>query len=190
MTFKRLENGRFLLWVQKETVVGFFLRFYDDTGYLVNSLSFRFIQGLKSIQKTFSIFPGYRKEHPARFEFSTSETIYINPVENSPKIEVETDDQNHKITFICKPSPDIKKLAFQLQERDGRPIRVAFDIDRIWWRIRSEKSDQDPVAWCASLLSKSKSAFSPTMGESLELRLPSSLVRQPIKIGFQKEKCA
>ena len=165
----------------------FFLRFYDDTGYLVNSLSFRFIQGLKSIEKTVSVFPGYRKERPARLEFSIAETIYINPVENSPKLEVETDDQHHKITFICKPSPDIKKLAFQLQESGGRPIRVAFDIDRIWWRIRSEKSDQDPVAWSASLLSKSKSAFSPTMEESLELRLPSSLVRHPIKIGFQRE---
>ena len=166
----------------------FFVRFYDYNGQLVNSLPFRFVRGLKNIQAPVSVFPGYRNERPARLEFSITDQIHVNPPQNSPKLERETDTRNHKITFISKPSPTTKKLTFQIQENQGRPVRVSFDVDRLWWRIRNEQMAQDSVEWSSALLEKAKSAFSPTANEVLELHLPLPLVKQPVKVGFQREK--
>lgn len=165
----------------------FFARIYDYTGRLLSSLPFRFVRGLQYIETSISVFPGYRQERPARVEFDITDKIYVTPIDNSAKLTLETDDKNHKITFICKPIPNIQKLTFQVQETDGKPVRVTIDVDRLWWRICDEHTVQNSVQWSALLLSKAKSAFSPTAGNTLELHLPSSLIKQPIKIGFQRE---
>ena len=165
----------------------FFVRIYDYTGRLLSSLPFRFVRELQCIETSISIFPGYRQERPARVEFDITDKIYVTPIDNSARLTLEADEKNHKITFICKPLPNIQKLIFQVQETGGKPVRITIDVDRLWWRTRDEHTLQDSVEWSALLLSKAKSAFSPTAGNILELHLPSSLVKQPIKIGFQRE---
>jgi hypothetical protein len=119
----------------------FFARIYDRDQNLVQSLHFRYCQGLRAIEVPVAPRPPYQ-EVVVLFQHSGS--CHIEPKIGADRLEIEKRVEDVIVRVPAEPAWDFTEWA--VKERDGNTVEIAVLLERIWWGVGDASSEIDMAA--------------------------------------------
>src|SRR5262249_3413235 len=115
----------------------YFVRLYDVEGHLIDSLDFRYISRLQSIDLTGTGIRQALNEAQLRVTFAHNEEVSVKMVEGlSPLLEHATLRGSSSTVFAWPSDPNIRQAAFEVYH-SGHSVRVTLETDKIWWAVVS-----------------------------------------------------
>lgn len=164
----------------------FFIRFYDTSEKLVESLDFRYIQGLKKINiSNHSIIP-LRDGHRAvdiRFCHDESCVITIDKGKNE-KILVKKDQQG--TVAIIPPDPAWDMTDWEIKDGNGKRVNLELLVERIWWNLANEEDILVSNDWSDKPIDIPKDYFLPTSHHTISLQLPKIGLIKKVFVGIDE----
>ena len=161
----------------------YFIRLYDDDDELLDSLDFRYIPGLKSIEVS--------QSDEVFITFEHDQDVQITPTGDGLYLVSATDANHLSTTFGLPWDPRIRQVTFEVSDGD-KPVRVSVDVDRIWWRLGCTPAESEPP-WQSLPMQLTAEHFTGAANIELLLRLPCrdleafvgfrSDIRQPVRAG-------
>jgi hypothetical protein len=162
----------------------YFIRLYNVEDDLIDSLDFRYIGGLRSVEVSACDVKHRLNENQVRVTFVHDEGVSVSMAETMPPlIEHSTQREPPSTLFAWSCDPSIREAAFDVYDR-GRPVRITLDTDRIWWAIVDPSQEVEPV-WKSSPIQTAPDAFTPTSNARLLIRFSRSSKVHAL-IGFQR----
>ena len=161
----------------------FFLRFYNRDKELVDSMVFRFAQGLRYIKQPLANFLPQEDGHKdTSVDISHEMGIVITPVDNSSKhISVQEIDNGTRL--VIPPNVRLEHSLWELLEPNGNSIYVSITIEAIWWTIIED--GKEPNEWQDTLIDLDNSWFKATSQFVLWLHVPKHFKREPVYVGLE-----
>jgi hypothetical protein len=158
----------------------YFIRLYDGGDDIIDSFSFRYIGGLKSIDvKGAGVTQGTNE---VRITFAHDEDVLVSIADpDVSPVEIFETRESKSTVFAWLSDFRVRKTAFEVCH-NGRPVRVTLDTDRIWWAL-SDASDSSTPIWQLSPIQLAPSHFAPTAEAKLVVRFPR-LTAVDASIGF------
>src|SRR5262249_6269762 len=150
----------------------YFIRLCDAEDHLIDSLDFRYIAGLKSIDvKGVGLETGFDTAY-ARVTFQHDETTSVRVADSTLSGMPHTRAVHGRSTvFEWQHHPDVRKPAFEVRD-GGHPVFITLDADIIWWALLKDIQEPGP-AWRASPIDLTSADFDPTSSSELFVRFPS-----------------
>ena len=164
----------------------YFLRFYDTNDNLIDSLDFKFLSGLKAIEKKLSsALPSVDGHEIAVVNFIHDPDCVVQPLENAS--HVETIKRNDNSTLISLPaSPAYDETYWLIRSINGPQIEVAIILERIWWGIGTE--ELVPSEWTDRIIDLSRTDFYATSETVLWLKSLKRGWSDNVLIGFDEQR--
>jgi hypothetical protein len=169
----------------------YFLRFYDQTDELVDSLDFRFLSALEEIHVKPEgpvVVPGPEGHRSARVEFHHEPGCQVEPLDPPLKVHEEP----RRTIAEIPPEPEMDRTRWRVQMANGAPstqpatVEVEVCVPRIWWALGEdegfEQREPEGLAWQAQPSSLSREDFAATSRRAIWLKLPPRIRR--ISFGF------
>jgi len=122
----------------------YFLRFYDSTDTLIESLDFRFVAGLKQI----SIPPAGPVPSPGGHVAQTVEVHHdagynvTQPGQGCPGLKLEQGTDKTILTIPPTPECDLTRWYIHPANSHGKEVEFTILIERLWWALSSD--DKEP----------------------------------------------
>jgi len=160
----------------------FFLRFYDKSDELVDSLDFRFLTALNDIRVIASPKPSESGHGAAQVEFRHQPDCAVRPVENLPEVQIERQDEKTVVVLPRRPSYD--RTAWRLGIRNGPSVEVTILVERLWWALGDEQRQPSESVWGDRLVTLSREDLTATSDKALWIRLPSDSWAERVYLGF------
>lgn len=162
----------------------YFLRFYDSSDNPVDSLDFRFVEGLEEIElPTLPPLPSESGYEPISVKFIHTLDLLINSQDDFIAIRVECEDNGTVLTI--PPSNACDQSRWLVSSKDGSPVEVVILIERIWWAIK--EGDNTP-RWTDKPIRLSRDDFTSTSNKALRLKLPRQNWIDRVFAGFERSK--
>lgn len=164
----------------------YFLRFYDTNDNLIDSLDFKFLSGLKAIERQqSSALPSKDGHEIVVVNFIHDLDCVVQPLEKAA--HVETIKKNDSRTLISLPaSPVYDESNWLIRSINGPQIEVAIILERIWWGLGNEKLM--PSEWSDKVLDLSRSDFYATSEATLWLKCLKRNWLDSVLIGFDEKR--
>jgi len=165
----------------------YFIRFYDLAFDLIESIDFRFIQGLTSINVMQPPFiPSDEGHGVVHVELSHDSHFTIeskHDLDNDVEILREENSTIFKI-----PAKDICDDTFWIVgPPEGPHVELNINVERIWWGI--EREDNLPSVWTDLPILLTRDDFSPTSNKALYLKFPRPRwVSDKMFVGFGQKR--
>jgi hypothetical protein len=170
--------------IRDRAIGWYFARLYDGQGDLVDSLDFRHVAGLHSMDVTSVRGNGAADKVSVIFRHDESVSVY--PSDSLPSELIQTPaSQRGSTTFLLRRDPGVPEAQFQLRCR-GRTIRVSADTDTIWW-ARVDPSLQEEPRWQLKTIELTPEDFGPTSNIELLIRIPRSISNTAF-LGFHRDE--
>jgi hypothetical protein len=166
----------------------YFVRLYDATNELIDSLDFRYVPRLRAINASMPQLKKSTDELPVSIEFVHESGVTIarlgSPADSIASIlGVQRNEDFYQTTRFEWPlNPDTREATFEIEDA-GKPVFVTFETDRIWW---SEFFSSQPDAgrqWLSSSIELPVEAFAPESNTEVRFRFPRSSTIQA-SVGF------
>lgn len=163
----------------------FFVRLYDSSDELIESVDFRFVADLEAITvDSPSPFPGPSGHPPARVCFRHQPGCSVSSRSMSHlRIEPSSDET----VAIVPPDPELDETQWMIAPARGRPVEVTVLIERVWW-ARTNGNGADARAWADQPLELSRDGFKATASTTVILRLPRAGWAEEVQVGFQASR--
>ena len=144
----------------------FSARLYNRNNDLIESLTFRYLTGLKSIDiQPYSIFPS-ENNNPIRIEIRHKDNIQCN-VNASANVKSEA---NYNGTIVSLPVDfQEESVPLELSTNNSKTINVKIPIELIWWAEGNKSSK--PAEWNKETISLDRNDFNHLENRFL-IRLP------------------
>lgn len=166
----------------------YFLRFYDSTDMLIDSLDFRFVVGLKEI----SIPTAGPAPSPDGHVAQTVEIVHdggyrvTEQEQKCPGVKVERDTDKTILTIPPMAECDRTSWLIRPPNSHGREVEFTILIGRIWWALGVE--DTKPSQWGDRCVRLTPEDFTATSGSAIWLRFPKPRWANNIFAGFARER--
>ncbi|MBX5453911.1 MAG: mitochondrial small ribosomal subunit protein uS9m [Acidobacteriia bacterium] len=166
----------------------YFLRFYDSTGALLDSLDFRFVAGLKQIP----IATADPVPPPGGHVAQTVEILHdagykvMPAAHESPDVTVEHSSEKTILTIPPTAGCDCTRWRIQPLNSGGNGVEFTLLIERFWWARSTD--DKEPGRWGDRCVELTPEDFTAASGKAIWLRLPKPRWANNIFAGFTKER--
>lgn len=150
----------------------YFLRFYDRQHQLIDSIDFRFLNGLTDIRcPTGLLSPGPDGHESVEIEFLHDDTCVVRSANESPSSDLHHIRTRAGTLVTLAPDPASDLTSWHVQPSVGSDILVTLRLRRIWWAQGNE--DASSLTWTAKRLTCRLYDFEPTSGTALWLHGPT-----------------
>jgi hypothetical protein len=162
----------------------YFVRFYDSHDELMESLDFRFVEGLKGLMVNQpSPLPSAEGHTEIAVEFLHDVSCNVTPHgEEAKEAKVESNSEGTVVTIPASASCDLTRW---LIGQPDRQVEVALLIERVWWTVGLV--NELPLEWQDSRPLLSREDFMATSEKALWLRLPARRWIDALLLGFKRE---
>ena len=164
----------------------YFLRFYDKSHELIDSMDFRFVRELHEIKvHQSSPVPLNYEYKPTTIEFSHENGCVIKPNDTDKKnIAIERNDTKTIVTIPAESNWD--KTRWLVCSKGKSKVPVTILVERLWWAISDE--DSEPSEWSCKLLEIARNDLAASSRKALWLRLPNTRWVKSVRAGFEHTK--
>jgi len=126
----------------------FFVRLYDETDDLIDSLDFRFSAELQAIElDAVPPIPGADGHSPARFRLVHGEDCEVEPVNTSVDGLFVTRKHSDGHSIEIPPLPHCDETRWTIRECNGAEVEICLRVDRVWWSVADEASEPAATVW-------------------------------------------
>jgi small subunit ribosomal protein S9 len=164
----------------------YFLRFYDKSDELVDSLDFRFLAVLDDVRVIAPTKPSESGYGAAKVEFCHQPGCAVEPIKNLPEIQIEHRDDRTVVTLPRKP--DYDRTTWRLGVRGGSSVEVEILVERIWWALGDELNQPSKSEWGDRCITVSREDLTATSDKALWILLPSDSWRDRVYLGFEHSR--
>jgi small subunit ribosomal protein S9 len=163
----------------------YFLRLYDQTDELVDSLDFRFISSLRDIRLVdLSPSPLEDGHGPAQVEFLHDSGCRVQPLNDvEGPIQIKRGDE--KTVLVVPPDPTLDLTRWHVGAENGPHVEVVLLVERVWWALAVENM---PSNWVDKHLTISPDDLAATSDKAIWLRMPKPRWVDSIRVGFDQAK--
>lgn len=162
----------------------YFIRFYNSNEELVESLDFRFANGLEDIRiPPHSPLPGDNGHAPVRVDFLHTPDCRVEMGE-SYRNNLTVDYHGNRTSIEIIPDPDWDTTHWRLGFDDESKVDVTVLVERVWWAIDTV-ADREPE-WSDRPLRIPADYLSATSRRSLKIRFPRRRWTRKAYVGFQQ----
>lgn len=161
----------------------YFLRFYDSSWTLIDSLDFRFFlafQGIQTDPPGPLVLPGSEGHRPARVTFLHGARCRI-VLRGLPGEGVEIRERKDGTVAELPPKPTLDRTFWEVRN-EKTTVEVVARIPRVWWTLGGEEETPKESEWQDRAISLRREDFSAMSDRVLWIRVPRE-IRQ-IQCGF------
>jgi len=161
----------------------YFIRLYDVSDCLMDSLDFRYVPGLhsmsiKHISETDS-------EYLEEIEFVHDGSCTICPKEKlPPKSQVEA-LHGRTLASVCLGSTPQEPIRWVIESNETK-VHLSSDLGRPCWTLVDEKTG--PMQWQCRPIWLSRALFKPTGSAAMSIWLPRAYQKKNTPVGFTRYK--
>jgi hypothetical protein len=165
----------------------YFLRFYDSTDTLIDSLDFRFVAGLKEI----SIPTAGPVPSPGGHVAQTVEVHHdagynvTQPGQECPGLKLEQGTDKTILTIPPTPECDRTRWYIHPANRHGKEVEFTILIERLWWALSTD--DKEPSRWEDRPVRLSPEDFAAKSARAIWLRFPKPRWVSVVAAGFRRD---
>ncbi len=164
----------------------YYLRIYDKNDDLIDSLDYRFVEGLKDLRVLLaSPLPPRGGHNPVRVEFCHEPGCIVEP-DSFDTDDIRIEHEVNKTALTVPPDPVYDRTKWIVTPQDGPPVTVTVLVERVWWTLGFE--DLPPTNWQDTPLILSRDKFSATSKSVLWLKLPRRRWIDRILVGFEQPR--
>ncbi len=169
----------------------YFLRFYDSTDTLIDSLDFRFVAGLKelSIPEARPVpSPDGHLAQTVEIHHDAGYRVRPQPGQKCPGLKIEQDTDKTVVTIPPTAECDSTRWYIGPANSDDKKVEFTILIERLWWALSSD--DKEPSRWEDRPVPLSLQHFAATSDRAIWLRFPKPRqVPKPreVSAGFRPE---
>jgi hypothetical protein len=185
----RVHSDRFealLPAIANRRVGWFFVRLYDSSDELIESLDFRFVADLEAIEvEGASAIPGPEGHLPALIHVRHQKQCFVRgQAADSPTVE----SLPHGCRMVVPPDTRYDETRWLVGPIDGSHVEMAILIERVWWAHLRDGAERNELQWTDRPLKLSRDDFKATSGALLALRLPRAGWANEVRIGFESTR--
>jgi len=187
LDFNQLEQQGKIGIISKSKKSWFYIRIYDCEYNLIESLDFRFIQGLKGIKiNNHSITPGANGHLPAKIKFFHNELCQIDIFKDgNKKISRRSLDNGTEATIPPNPAWDLTD--WEIEDTTGKKVSIELLVERIWWSLYNENKPLSSNNWSDKVINLSNDRFNATSPYAISLWFPKPGWLTHMSVGFKKQ---
>lgn len=155
----------------------FSARLYDNNFDLIDTLSFRFVRGLKRLvilPSQINLAAGTQTKAAIEAKFGPPVQMIVPPA-----LAKTTDLALLGLRTVVPVDPNLDVTDWTINLKDGRTMPITLQVNRVWWAV----CEDDPQAqdWQASEISCIRKAFRASSRQSLWIKAPPAT---DFRIGF------
>lgn len=165
----------------------YFLRFYDSTDTLIDSMDFRFVAGLKEISiPTASPVPS-PDGHVAQTVEVHHDASYnvMQPGQECPGLKMEQGTNKTIVTIPPTAECDRTRWYIHPANSHGKEVEFTILIERLWWALSSD--DKEPSQWEDRPVRLSPEHFAAKSDRAIWLRFPKPRWVSVVAAGFRRD---
>ena len=159
--------------VRKHGSGWYFARLYDERDDLIDSLDFRYVEGLKDVNNELADAKCRLDRDCISIKFSHDESVSVDIADAAPQLQEPIVRGPPTTAFAWPIDPNIPKATFVVSDR-GSAVRATFDTDRIWWSLANGTAASSP-SWQLSPLELKPDEFAAVSNAVLSFRFPRHL---------------
>ncbi|NQT84569.1 hypothetical protein HQ563_16220 [bacterium] len=165
----------------------YFLRFYNTTGDLLESLDFRFVACLRDIRiHQPPPLPPEGGHKAVCIEFLHQPNCKVRLSKESLAKVINIEPESDRTVATIPPDPACDETSWLLVPDDGAQLKLSITVDRVWWAIGEE--GHRPSQWRDRPLSLLPGVFDATSTKAIWLRLPRRRWVDKVSVGFEKSQ--
>lgn len=166
----------------------YFLRFYDSTDTLIDSLDFRFVAGLKEISIAVAgpvPSPDGHVAQTVEIHHDASYHVMQPAAQECPGLKMEQGTDKTIVTI--PPTAECDRTRWYIHPANSRGKEVEFTIliKRLWWALSSD--DKEPSRWEDRPVPLSPEHFAAKSDRAIWLRFPKPRWVSVVAAGFRRE---
>jgi hypothetical protein len=170
--------------IAKRRAGWFFVRLYNSSDELIESLDFRFVADLEAIEvQAASATPGPDGHSVARIHFRYGHDECSVRCCSAHPLAIES--VPYGSIAIVPPEAQFDTTRWLIGPIGGRAIEVAVLIERLWWARTTGDAAPDHRGWADYPLELSREDFKATSPAAIVLRLPRAGWADEARIGFE-----
>lgn len=166
----------------------YFLRFYDHTEGLKDSLDFRFVAGLRGISVPKADPMPDRDGHAQqRVEILHDPEYGVTLLEPSSS-DVDLQRCTNRTIVTIPPRAECDRTAWSMRPLNGKgqDVKLTILIERVWWALGSD--DEEPRQWQDTPLKVTREYFAAQSKMGIWLRFPKPRWVGNVSAGFHPER--
>jgi hypothetical protein len=171
-------------WLEDNNPGWFYVRAYDANDELLESLDFRYVQGLEAIEvDELSPLPGPQGHRPANVVFRVAPGTTVTPVDCPP--EIISLDPTRAGRVALPPRPDAGRATWRLSSETGNGVEAVVHVPRIWWALTTSGNADEPHAWSDRVQMFTVHDLRPTSPKHLSVLLPEPGWADEVTVSFR-----
>lgn len=165
----------------------YFLRIYDRNNDLVESMDFRFLKSLQSLQIEGcpSCLPGPNGYENILIRFAHHPDCKVELMDMDKQHLLRVQHCNEQTTVNLPPNAALDKTKWVLID-GGAEVDITITIGRVWWSLST--LEIMPSTWADKSIALSRKDFSAVTNNALWVKLPHSRFTRKIGVGFNQTK--
>jgi hypothetical protein len=165
----------------------YFMRFYDLTDTLIDSLDFRFVAGLKEISIPTAgpvPFPNGHVAQTVEVHRDASYTV-VQAGQKYPGLKMEQDTDKTIVTIPPTAACDRTRWYIHPANSHRKEVEFTILIERLWWALSSD--DKEPSQWEDRPVPLSPEHFGAKSDRAIWLRFPKARWVSVVAAGFRRD---
>jgi len=159
----------------------YFVRLYDEHGDLIESLDFRFANGVGDVAVDSEPLPSADGHLMGKVRIRHGADWHIKcAASNQQPLPISTEGDH--TTIEVAPHPDCDRVRWRITSPRGVSVEAANPVGRLWWCL-GEEGDQ-PGHWEVSVVTLSLQDFRAASDKAIWIRLPALGWTDEVKVGF------
>lgn len=161
----------------------FFLRLYDSSDELLESLDFRYAAGLRAIERVAEApVPTPEGHRAGKVRLFHDSNCRVIPLGN-PAPRVSSDVAQGSSTIEVAPLPILDKALCLLEHDGGGGVEIGIGMDRVWWATLDQAGDDQPPEWTDRPVVFNVVDFAATSRRVMRIRLPLGFAEGSAVVG-------
>ncbi len=158
----------------------FYARLYDCQDILIESMDFRYIQGLDDLKIVAPApIPSPTGHEPACLEFYHAANCVVEPATDVER-QLSIERENSKTMIQVPGRPEYDETVWSVGSEDGEIGQVRILVERVWWAVSDENIE--PAHWGDHAITLQRKDIAATSDRALWIRLPKPGWAQRIKV--------
>lgn len=166
----------------------YFVRIYNTSENLVESLNFRFALALANVGiDQHDVLPGNLGHKPVKITFFHSNHS-LDKLECQSDSELQLLSKDKETTVEIPPKPSDDKTNWILWFNKNSNVEVSLLVERIWWCVYIQDTRSQNILWSDKPVVLTPLHLAATSKHLLKIRLPMCRWTKEVQIGFERRR--